>query len=189
MLAFHVDYWDALGWPDRFADAAYSARQQALVRAANGRTTYTPQVFVQGKDRGLWRNGAVRDAIDAVAQDPARAKIELKVRNDGERIVVDVTAAVVGDRRSDAVLKVALTESGLSSRVTAGENRGARLEHDHVVRALVTGPGFDAGGHARGTMDIARPRERGRDANVVAFVELGSTGEILQSVMLELCGP
>ena len=53
-LAFHVDYWDRLGWKDRFASAAFTARQ-AEQQASNGaRFSYTPQVVVDGRDRKDW---------------------------------------------------------------------------------------------------------------------------------------
>lgn len=45
-LAFHVDYWDSIGWPDRFASPAYSRRQEARVAATGARAVYTPQVIV-----------------------------------------------------------------------------------------------------------------------------------------------
>src|SRR5512146_2362025 len=44
LLAFHVDYWDELGWPDRFAQAHFTARQRERVRAGGSTTIYTPQV-------------------------------------------------------------------------------------------------------------------------------------------------
>jgi len=69
-LAFHVDYWDRLGWVDRFASPAYTARQYASMRANRATFVYTPQVLVQGRDFAAWQ--ARGDAtIDAAAQRPA----------------------------------------------------------------------------------------------------------------------
>ena len=188
VLAFHVDYWDALGWPDRFASRTYTERQQALVRAGRGPTAYTPQLFVQGKDRGLWRDRSVADALDEAGRAPSRARLELASRSEGDSVIVDVRASVDAANTSDVLLRVALTESGLSSAVRAGENSGKRLVHGHVVRAFTAGPAFDASGKANGQVRIALPRERGRDATIVAFVERHSTSEILQSLTLPLCG-
>lgn len=188
VLAFHVDYWDSLGWPDRFASHAHTERQQMLVRAGGRRTAYTPQLFIQGRDRGLWRDGSVSKALDEIGRAPARAHIELAARADADAVIVDVRARVDAVKPADLELRVALTEGGLSSRVTAGENAGVELAHGHVVRAFVTGPAFDAGGNAAGRVRLVLPRERGRDAAVVAFVEHRATAEILQSLSLPLCG-
>ena len=57
-LAFHVDYWDRLGWKDRFASAAFTERQYAAMRANHTGFVYTPQVLVQGRDFSGWRGNA-----------------------------------------------------------------------------------------------------------------------------------
>jgi len=54
-LAFHVDYWDYIGWKDRFGDPRNTARQREWARATHTRTIYTPQILVNGKDAFLWR--------------------------------------------------------------------------------------------------------------------------------------
>lgn len=188
VLAFHVDYWDSLGWRDRFATHAYTERQQMLVRAGGGRTAYTPQTFVQGRDRGLWRETSVAKTIDEIGRTPARARIDLAARAESEALLVDVRAHVDAVKAADLQLRVAVTESGLSSRVTAGENAGADLVHAHVVRAFVRGPAFDGSGNANGQLRIALPRERGHDATVIAFIEHRVTAEILQAIALPICG-
>ncbi len=71
--------------------------------------------------------------------------------------------------------------------VNAGENRGVRLTHDHVVRALMGPYTFDAEGEAAATATFARPAERGRDAALVAVVQDAKSGEILQTLTLP-CG-
>ena len=79
-LAFHVDYWDRLGWKDRFATPAWTKRQYDSARAARSDLVYTPQVLLQGRDLRDWhaekRSAA---AIAAAARVPARAEIALEV--------------------------------------------------------------------------------------------------------------
>jgi hypothetical protein len=191
-LAFHVDYWDRLGWKDRFATAAYTERQYAAMRANRSRFVYTPQVLVQGKDIPQWRGdtGGAATAIAAASARPARAQITLSATP--QRGAVAVRAAVrVADAadRKGAVLHIALVDSGLVSDVHAGENSGERLAHDHVVRAFRDGPSVDAAGAVAAEMVIALPAEAGQAAMLVAFVQNEGTGDVLQAVALPLSSP
>lgn len=161
VLAFHVDYWDSIGWPDRFASPRWTARQRA--RSAS---LYTPELMANGHeiDRGRL----------APAMGPADAQLELAL--DG----VQATVRAHGGRR----LFLAVTESDLTVHVGAGENRGRTLRHDDVVRELY-GP-FDAARPAQQKLTFAPDWSRGRLA-LVAFVE-DDRGEILQAVRLPLGG-
>ena len=84
-LAFHVDYWDRLGWKDRFASAAFTARQAAQQPTNGARFSYTPQVVVDGRDRTDWSRATVSSAAR-----PA-ASVELAVAHHGDRFVATVT--------------------------------------------------------------------------------------------------
>jgi hypothetical protein len=85
---------------------------------------------------------------------------------------------------------LALTESRLSSAVRAGENKGARLEHDHVVRSVVPVGGFDAGGRRRDRHAwTLAPSWKPEQLAVTAFVQNTRTGEAVQAVRLALCAP
>ena len=64
-LAFHVDYWDRLGWKDRFASAAFTQRQAAQQATNGARFSYTPQVVVDGRDRTDWRGGGAGRGVTA----------------------------------------------------------------------------------------------------------------------------
>ncbi|MEP6739767.1 MAG: DUF1223 domain-containing protein [Caldimonas sp.] len=125
-LAFHVDYWDRLGWKDRFASAAFTDRQ-ATQQASNGaRFSYTPQVVVDGKDRTDWSSVAL-----GAASRPA-APVELALTRDGDRFVATVLPSANAPKRLAAYW--AVTEQGHVSAVKAGENEGVTLHHDFVVR-------------------------------------------------------
>ena len=192
-LAFHVDYWDRLGWKDRFASASFTERQYAAMRANRARFVYTPQVLVQGRDFPEWRERRTATALAAVGAKPARADITLEARVQGESIAVNATARVPspGDRRG-AALYVALTDDGLASDVKAGENAGARLVHDRVVRLLRVGPMPDANGELRWSIALPRPAEGGSASTLVAFVQNPGAGDVLQALALPLtaaCAP
>ena len=181
VLAFHVDYWDRLGWKDRFASPDYTARQYAAMRA-NGETfVYTPQVLVQGRDVGTAKRSA---AVQSAGARRAGAVIALEADGRSARL-----RAAVSDRalRRNAAAWIAYTESGLVSDVKAGENRGVQLRHDHVVRALFGPFAIGDDGEAAATIDVMPPAERGRHPALVAFVQDRASGEVLQTLTLR-CG-
>jgi hypothetical protein len=187
-LAFHVDYWDRLGWVDRFASAAYTDRQYAAMRANGESFVYTPQVLLQGHGLANWRNGTGA-AADAATRRPAGATLALEADVDGSTVRVRVDAQVADARaRADAQLLVAYADSGLVSNVDAGENRGVRLAHDNVVRALRVVGAPDRLGHVQATFSMSRPAEAGMHPMLVAFVQRSSTGDVMQALALPLAG-
>jgi len=127
-LAFHVDYWDRLGWKDRFASAAYTQRQAQSQRSSGARFSYTPQVIVDGADRPEWSRGGPPSS----AKERPAASVDVSLSRDGNRF----SASVVGAPGAPARLAAywAVTEQGHVSQVKAGENDGATLKHDYVVR-------------------------------------------------------
>jgi hypothetical protein len=190
-LAFHVDYWDRLGWRDRFGSAAFTQRQYEQSRRHGGEFVYTPQVLLQGRDFAAWQRDAQPSAaIAAINGKPARAKIDLVVKSvERDTIAVELSVGVPEARdRANAAVLVALTQDGLSSNVKAGENAGKRLSHDHVVRAWQPDLALGAGGELRQTIRFARPEDRGPLA-IVALAEDNRTGEVLQAASLPVCAP
>lgn len=127
-LAFHVDYWDRLGWKDRFANPAYTQRQ-AQEQASNGaRFSYTPQVVLDGIDHKDWY------ALPAPSSTKARgtSTVALGLARDGDRITATVQPGANAPVRLAAFW--AVTEDGHTTAVKAGENEGVTLPHDFVVR-------------------------------------------------------
>jgi hypothetical protein len=125
-LAFHVDYWDRLGWKDRFANPAFTARQAAQQASNGARFSYTPQVVVDGRDRTDWAR------VDVAGVSRNTAAVALTLVRRGESFAADVTPLDGAPRRLAAYW--AVTEQGHVSAVRAGENAGATLHHDFVVR-------------------------------------------------------
>lgn len=125
--AFHVSYWDYLGWVDRFATPAHTRRQREQAAYEGLRSIYTPQLVVDGRDS--------RDPDTALQRrpGPAGARIEMALAAP-DRVVATVDPAA-GVDAWDAYWTV--TEDGHRSKVTAGENTGERLLHDFVVRQYV----------------------------------------------------
>lgn len=141
-LAFHVDYWDYIGWKDAFAQPAFAQRQSALAANGGASGVYTPQIFVNGKDDRSWTGGAARLAA------AGRASVKFNVTTNWKNDAAALTLAVSGRLAEPAPgvrFRYAVTESGLVSAVKAGENRGVTLHHDAVVRATGVLP-LDASG-------------------------------------------
>jgi len=192
-LAFHVDYWDRLGWKDRFGAAAFTERQYDAMRANRARFVYTPQVLVQGRDFPEWRERGGTAALAAAGAAPARAEMTLEAEPQRGSIAVKASAHVPsGGDREGVVLYVALADSGLASDIKAGENAGVRLAHDHVVRWFRAGPSPDANGDMRWDVMLPVPAEAGSASTVVAFVQNARAGDVLQALALPLtvaCAP
>jgi hypothetical protein len=190
VLAFHVDYWDRLGWKDRFATAEYTKRQYDAMRANGATFVYTPQVLVQGRDVLAWRGDKAGDVLAAARKRPARADVALAVDGEAGSGLSVRANAKIGDQalRKNAVLWIAYADSDLVSDVKAGENRGVQLHHDHVVRVLVGPYAADAKGDIAASVSLPRPAERGRMASLAAIVQDVKSGEVLQTLTLPACG-
>ena len=177
-LAFHVDYWDRLGWRDRFASAAFTDRQ-ATQQASNGaRFSYTPQVVVDGQDRKDWWSLAT-----PVATRPA-APVEVVLARDGDRVTATVAASARSPKRLAAYW--AVTEQGHVTAVKAGENQGVTLHHDFVVSDYKTVPAWVASAETPQTI-VFQPAGRGdaahpREVNLV--VVDAETGRPVQAVKI-----
>lgn len=183
-LSLHVDYWDDLGWKDPYARARFDQRQNELVRQSGHQTVYTPQFFVAGRELRGWQS-ALADRVREVNGRPAGAALRVEarpVRGDGLDIRVSAVAA-----NPSAQLYVAVTENGLVSPVTRGENRGVTLSHDHVVRALYGPLGF-AAGRSEFAREVPLTGINSGHVEVAAFVANESTGEVLQALAASGCG-
>ncbi len=168
-LAFHVGYWDELGWPDPFASSVFTARQRQYSR--DGRM-YTPQAVVDGREEVVGsREQALVQAIERAA-DRARVPVTMALRFGG--LACDVAVHVEawpGSDRSEARVLVALTQARASVTVPRGENAGKTLHHAAIVRALETAGVVAArGGDAHATVRVPAGIPKG-ELRVVAFAQ------------------
>jgi len=132
-LSFHVDYWDNLGWLDRFATPAFTQREYAYAAAWGTSSVYTP-CFV--RDGAEWKPGA---GDGPAGGSPGVLTVQLREPGAGW-VVFTPVAGVRGEPGAGWAVEVALLGGGFASQVTAGENRGATLRHEFVVLALVERP-------------------------------------------------
>jgi hypothetical protein len=202
-LALHVDYWDGLGWTDRFAQHRFTERQQTLASIAGGHVVYTPEVFVGGHEMRRWSDPSSFEArVRQVAaqSSPVDITIGLVPQGAGD-LAIDALFASRETAPRDWQAYVAVYENGLVSQVKAGENRGATLHHERVVRQWI-GPVPVIDGHARIAQTVKLDSDTVADAitraggtgtgsasryGVVAFVEQATSGDVVQAADLPLC--
>lgn len=128
-LGEHVDYWDSQGWTDRFSRHDVTERQTDYSSRFRIEGPYTPQMVVDGRYQVVANNGPdVQQTLLQAAATPKPAMVRLERGND--RLQVEVENAGAGSPQ----VVLAITESGLSTSVKAGENGGRQLRHTAVVR-------------------------------------------------------
>jgi hypothetical protein len=167
-LAFQVDYWNGLGWPDRFSSAAWTDRQRDYAASFGTGSVYTPQMIVGGVDPFTGSDASrAKAAIARSLASGSSVRLSLTAEDAGPQAIVVRFHAE--PRAEGAVVHVALAEAGLSTRVLAGENRGRTLSHENVVRAFATSSPGEGDGALR--LDVPAGVDRGR-AEVVGYVQL-----------------
>ncbi len=189
-LALHVDYWDQLGWKDRFASPRFSERQRMLSSVARNRTIYTPEIFLNLRELRGWDSAEqFRQAVQSINAKPASADIRLELDpTSPAQLPINASfklksGAVAGKPQAF----IALFENKLSTDVKAGENRGVTLHHDYVVREWI-GPIELNGGTAEYKTTVALDRGwRPYNLGVAAFVQDLASAEVLQATALPFC--
>jgi hypothetical protein len=182
-LAFHVDYWDRLGWKDRFASPAYTQRQ-AQQRGVNGaRFSYTPQVVHDGIDQPRWSGVAPESLGRGQAARPP-APVDITLTRDGTRVSAVIRTKAGAPQRLAAFW--ALTEDGHRTEVKAGENEGVTLLHDFVVRRHMEVAPWLGSGDMPTTLrfDVPAASQASQPQSINLVVLDAATGRTLQAVKL-----
>ncbi|NJL28294.1 MAG: DUF1223 domain-containing protein [Thermoanaerobaculia bacterium] len=136
-LAFHVDYWDRLGWRDPFSSPEWSARQSRYAQAFGSNRVYTPQLVVDGRLETVGSDERAVRRLLAEATHGPRGEIALEARLGPRTLTIDASAALAASlAEAPCELMVAVVESGLVTEVESGENEDRRLANDAVVRQL-----------------------------------------------------
>ncbi|HEU0222935.1 MAG TPA: DUF1223 domain-containing protein [Paracoccaceae bacterium] len=133
VLSLHVDYWDYLGWRDRFARPENTKRQKAYARLAGARSIYTPQAIVQGEVRLVGSDEtALRKAIEQELREPARATVAIRPATDAVQVMVEPKGEVHFNNRG--LLHLVTYDRPQSVRIERGENAGRTITYVNVVR-------------------------------------------------------
>jgi len=131
-VAFHVDYWDELGWKDPYDSHAYTLRQQRISAHAGSRTIYTPEFVLDG---GEWRNWFNHRPLD-ISDSPKAGTLSLSAPGNRQ---VQVNFVPASPAAGDLEVTVVLLAFGVETRPDTGENKGATLHHDFLVVSSTQG--------------------------------------------------
>jgi len=133
-LAFHVDYWDSLGWRDPFSSKEWTQRQALYARTMHLSSAYTPQAVVNGTLEFVGSNrSALSAALEKASNEKLRADVSLTARREANSLVATIHASVPAN--NDLIL--AVVEDGVTTKIQHGENAGRTLINDSIVRRLV----------------------------------------------------
>jgi hypothetical protein len=124
-VGFHVDYWDSIGWPDRFASGRYSQRQKSYARSGHVSSVYTPGFVLAGEE---WRSWFFNPVL-RVSADETVGRLRIELDQDQVSALFDPAKLPT----SPLELHIAVLGFGLETEVKAGENHGKTLKHDFVV--------------------------------------------------------
>ena len=142
-LSEHVDYWNRLGWSDPYSLSDFSERQSQYSNVFNIDDVYTPQMIVDGRVQFVGSNDAEARRAIADAARNAKTGVTMSLASENAQgltvtLAIRVESLSTLLKGADADVMLAITESGLRSNVTRGENAGRVLNHVAVVRRLST---------------------------------------------------
>ena len=148
-LAFHVDYWDHLGWKDPYARAGNSKRQRSYVTALGARYVYTPQMVVDGSFQDV---GSNRQRIEHLIGKAAKQRVVApEIRLSGRELAIGAAPAAM---EGEAGVWLFFYAGARQNDVASGENRGRHMRTTNVVRAVQSLGPYD--GKARtAAIDVA----------------------------------
>jgi hypothetical protein len=183
-LSEHVDYWNQLGWTDPFSSAGFSERQRQYAGVFRADGFYTPQMVVDGKTQLVGSDG--QKALRAIAEAAKAQKtvVGLSCVNGASSLAVRIDSVPGGD----ADVALAITENGLVSNVTKGENRGRTMAHVGVTRRLTTVGHVKNSGFSGETRLAVEKDWRRENLWAVVFVQDRASRRILGAGQIAVAG-
>ena len=125
-LAYHVDYWDYVGWQDTFGSEDYSDRQRAYAKSWGSSRIYTPQMVVNGRKAVV---GSKRNEVHS-ALDTASMPLDVELTNQGDMLRISIEPDASLD---DAVVWLVTYLDRADVAIDTGENAGKSMVYTQVV--------------------------------------------------------
>ena len=192
-LEEHVDYWDDQGWRDPYSSHDWTIRQNAYAEVLGNRNPYTPQMVVDGSVE--FSGGRAQQALQSIAAAGERAKVPVTLaqatedKPGKEAFLIEVRKLPPSPKGGSAEVWLAITEAGLHSSVTRGENAGQELRHAAVVRAMrkigEAKPDRDVAFSSETTVPLRKEWNR-ENLKAVAFVQEKNSLRILGAAEISL---
>ncbi len=187
-LAFHVDYWDYIGWKDQFSKAEYSDRQRKTAAFGGAGFVYTPQFVFNGRDFKGWDDSRLHSAINEMQEKATQANLSLSVvtQANGSLMLKTNAESLSPDQLKSTDIYVALYENGLVTNVQAGENAGRQLKHDYVVRKLFGAYQINNQNQFSKNFTL-HASWANKNAGAAIFLQDSTNGRVIQSLALDFC--
>jgi hypothetical protein len=183
-LEEHVDYWESLGWHDRFSSHEFTDRQSRYTQRLRLDDNYTPQMIVDGTDQFVGNDTG--RALRSIAEAAHTAKVALTLTPldfDGAHLSGAVSVTPTSGALLRAGLYAAVIQTMASTQVQRGENGGRTLNHVSVLRSLQPIGGSAGASSAPLKFSLAVPKDAPpQDLRVVVFLQLPDQGQILGAV-------
>ena len=175
ILAYHVDYWDRLGWKDAFSQSKFSERQRKYANYFNLNTIYTPQIVVNGEEQFVGSDeSALNSALKKSAKSSKISGLKIQIwKADQHKISITY---ILESFDSNEKLNFALVQNAAVTQVKRGENSNRTLSHVDIVID------FQSVNAAKsGTVLLDSEKFRSSDFHIVAFLQNEKTGHILEA--------
>jgi hypothetical protein len=181
LLAYHVDYWNRLGWKDVFSKAEFSQRQ-ALYGNWLKAQIYTPQLVINGKTELVGSDGSVvRDIIANELAGSRTNPLLLHVRQDSDHLNVHFKT---GHASGNSRILIALIQKEAQTKVARGENAGHTLPHVQIVRQLQS-EYLKGTGEGNTTIDLPKDFDA-QSWEILAMIQDQNSGEITDAAKADI---
>lgn len=173
-LALHVDYWDYIGWKDKFADPAFTKRQKSYAKASGHRSVYTPQMIVAGKDHVIGNHPKEVSALLRQHQ-AAPSPVQVSLRRNGQNVTIVAQSKQPVGQMTVQLVRYVENESVAISR---GENAGKTVNYANIVNS------WRIVGHWNGVGSASFNASAPGNMPVVAIVQKRGFGPIVAAARL-----
>lgn len=174
-LEYHVDYWNKLGWKDPYSSFQFTNRQKNYTSVLNEESMYTPMMIVNGQKSFTGSDKQKADAaIHEALASTAEASLKIKI----DSTVSDTLYLHYESTKTDKnlIIRAAITEDGLVSNISKGENSGLTLSHDGVVRIFSSADLLMKSSQLKIPLKKFQP---GKKCEVLAFIQHKQTMKVL----------
>ncbi|KQS36189.1 thioredoxin family protein [Pedobacter sp. Leaf194] len=181
ILGYHVDYWDRLGWKDKFSNVSFSKRQHQYAHWLNLSSVYTPQIVVNGTREFIGsEESTLRSTLQEALSQPSGNQLELSLKQQTAKGIT-LTYHTVQQTKNENLV-IAIVNPYAVNKIERGENQGRTLSHIQIVTYLET---FNIGNKVQGDINLLVDNSK-KDQQIVAFLQNTLSGQISSASNIDL---